>query len=400
MSLIKLQKAEPEALSIYRVDQIIALAGDGRIKDGSTCSAEFREFLRTQPASTLRRYVQETLAGPFTDSGFALQDIVNEIGRRLGFSVVDGRYRGVVKQSGQDGLWLTDEMNLVVEVKTTDAYRINLSTVASYAKSVRTDLQESVATLGILYVVGRQDTGDLEAQIRGSRYAWDVRVISAEALLDLADLVEVAVDDDTAKALRSSLLPVEYTRIDHLVQLLTMLAFDVERSVQVSEALDDEQVTQVPTLCESVAKHPEKMASSSPDEFREIVVRSLRQNLNTEVVKLTKSSYATPQGMNYVISVSKRYSRTDQNYWYAFQAKWAEKLKKEDSFLCLAMLDREYFFCIPGTKAIEFTSHLNKTVKSSGSYWHIGLTEESDRVLLSLPKAAKLVDLTEFKVHL
>jgi len=35
----------------------------------------------------------------------------------------------------------------------------------------------------VLIVVGRQDTGELEAQIRGSRHAWDIRLISAEALL-------------------------------------------------------------------------------------------------------------------------------------------------------------------------------------------------------------------------
>jgi hypothetical protein len=37
----------------------------------------------------------------------------------------------------------------------------------------------------ILIVVGREDTGDLEAQIRGSRHAWDVRLISVDALLRL-----------------------------------------------------------------------------------------------------------------------------------------------------------------------------------------------------------------------
>jgi hypothetical protein len=34
-----------------------------------------------------------------------LQDIVNEIGKRLGYEVQNGRYQGVVNQSGFDGLW-------------------------------------------------------------------------------------------------------------------------------------------------------------------------------------------------------------------------------------------------------------------------------------------------------
>lgn len=400
MSLTRLQKIEPGALSTYRVDQIVSLAGEGKLKDGSKCSEEFREYLRAQPAESLRRYVRETLTKPFSDSGFVLQDLVNEIGRRLGFNVDNGRYRGVVKKSGHDGLWNTDQMNLLVEVKTTDTYRINLSTVASYAQNIRSSLNNSDAPLGLLYVVGRQDTGDLEAQIRGSRYAWDVRVISVEALLELANLVEVAVDEDTSKALRSSLLPVEYTRIDHLVQLLTKLAFDVERSAQVSISRDEYSPDEDEPLRGLNATHPGQLAHLSPDEFRDVIIRSLQQNRSTTLVGVTKSRYETPDGASYIVSVSKRYSRVDQIYWYAFQEKWIDKLKVDGSFLCLAMLDSNYFFCIPGKKAIEFTNFLNRTMKSNSSYWHIGLIENSGSVLLNLPKAAKLTDLTEFKVHL
>lgn len=400
MSLTKLRKADPEALSFYRIDQILALAGDGRLKDGSTSSQEFREYLHAQQIPTLRRYVQETLAQPFPESGFALQDLVNEIGRRLGFDVKDGRYRGVVNKSGQDGLWRSKQVNLVVEVKTTDTYRINLATIATYAQTIRPELESSNAPLGMLYVVGRQDTGDLEAQVRGSRHAWDVRIISVEALLNLADLLEVAVDEDTADALRSSLLPVEYTRVDHLIELLTKLAFDVERSVQVGNSLDDIQL--IPGGSDSGLENSTEgqLTLLSPDEFREVVVRSLQSNLASKIVKVAKSRYETDNHASFVISVSKRYSRADQNYWYAFQVKWVEYLKKEGSFLCLAMLDCRYYLRIPGKKAIEFSAFLNSTVKSNNSYWHLSLKEEEGKVLINLPKAAKLVDLSEFKVDL
>ena len=42
----------------------------------------------------------------------------------------------------------------------------------------------------ILIVVGRDDTGELEAQVRGSRHAWDIRLISADALVKLVNLKE------------------------------------------------------------------------------------------------------------------------------------------------------------------------------------------------------------------
>ena len=46
----------------------------------------------------------------------------------------------------------------------------------------------------MLLIVGRQDTGDLEAQIRGSRHAWDIRIISVDALLRLMSTKEEVED--------------------------------------------------------------------------------------------------------------------------------------------------------------------------------------------------------------
>jgi hypothetical protein len=64
------------------------------------------------------------------------------------------------------------------------------------------------------------------------------------------------------------------------------------------------------------------------------------------------------------------------------------------------MLDCRYYLRIPGYKAIEFSAFLNSTVKSNNSYWHLSLKEEEGKVFISLPKAAKLADLSEFKVDL
>jgi hypothetical protein len=42
----------------------------------------------------------------------------------------------------------------------------------------------------MLIVVGREDTGALEAQVRGSRYAWGMRLISIEGLIKLVQIKE------------------------------------------------------------------------------------------------------------------------------------------------------------------------------------------------------------------
>jgi len=81
----------------------------------------------------------------------------------------------------------------------------------------------------MLIVVGRQDTGDLEAQVRGSRYAWDIRMISTDALLKLVKLKENAGDPATTRKIRSVLTPMEYTRLDEMIDIMFTAAADLER---------------------------------------------------------------------------------------------------------------------------------------------------------------------------
>ena len=98
MSLAELWSSSRVQLETKLVHQIIAFAGTGQFTDGSPAAAEFREFLGIVPSGHLSRYSDECLRESFTGSGFALQDVVNQIGRRLGYSVVDGRYRGTVNE--------------------------------------------------------------------------------------------------------------------------------------------------------------------------------------------------------------------------------------------------------------------------------------------------------------
>jgi hypothetical protein len=123
MALVDLWMSSQDQLRQEHVQQIIAFAGDGRLLDGSEASNEFRDFLAQVPSSLLGRYADECLSSSFTGSGYALQDIVNEVGRRLGFTVSDGRYRGTAAHIGFDGLWrFPNGHSVIVEVKTTDAY--------------------------------------------------------------------------------------------------------------------------------------------------------------------------------------------------------------------------------------------------------------------------------------
>ena len=85
MALIDLWRTERAQLTDKHIQQVIAFAGDGKLADTSKASAEVREYLRNVPSDLIAKYADQRLQDSFPQSGFALQDLVNEIGRRIRF---------------------------------------------------------------------------------------------------------------------------------------------------------------------------------------------------------------------------------------------------------------------------------------------------------------------------
>jgi hypothetical protein len=169
MPLLALWKSNQSAVSEFSVEQVVATAGDGVLKDDSLCSTELREYLAQIRAEKIASYIEHCLGSSFNKGGMVLQDLINELGRRLDYDVTNGRYQGIQSAIGFDGLWRSPEgHSIIAEVKTTDAYRISLDTIAQYRSKLLASGQVGQRS-SILIVVGRQDTGELEAQVRGSR---------------------------------------------------------------------------------------------------------------------------------------------------------------------------------------------------------------------------------------
>ena len=197
--------SNPTEIRKSSIEQIVAMAGDGNLRDSTLSSQELRQYLSEVPSNKLGSYVDQCLSSSFTKSGMVLQDLINELGRRLDYKVTNGRYQGTSGAIGYDGIWVSpEEHTIIAEVKTTDTYRISLDTIARYRERLL-GAGEVSGRPSILIVVGRQDTGELEAQIRGSRHAWDIRLISAEALLKLVQLKENSDNPETGRQIRSLL---------------------------------------------------------------------------------------------------------------------------------------------------------------------------------------------------
>ena len=211
-----------ENLSDKRIKQIVGILGDGRLVDGGETSREFREFLgNVRDSSYLSRYVKECLEDSFENSGLVLQDLINEVGNRLGFKVEHGRYQGTKKDLGWDGIWEANNKTFIIEVKTTDAYSLRLDQINKFKTEIVGKRNLNSKNTFILIVTGRSETGSSEQQIRGSENARDTRLISCNSLLNLLQVKETISDVHKALGrIQQILQPFDYTRLDNIVSML------------------------------------------------------------------------------------------------------------------------------------------------------------------------------------
>jgi hypothetical protein len=404
MPLLALWSSNPNAIGQFTVEQIVAAAGSGDLRDNSDCAQELREYLSQVTSQKLAEYVERCLSAHFSKSGGVLQDLINELGRRLDYKVTNGRYQGTVNSIGYDGIWVSPEgQTLIAEVKTTDAYRISLDTLAGYRDRL---LKSGQITLpcSSLIVVGREDTGELEAQVRGSRHAWDMRLISADALIKLVQLKENAEGPETGRKIRSLLVPREYTRLDEMVDVMFTTAKDVERVV---EGVDSgkEDGAEVEIAAEKVKGAWEFTDSSVLQAKRDEIIRALSRREGTPLIKKSRALYWSPDhDQRAAFTISKRYTRKGgPHYWYAYHTQWDEFLREGGrGYFVLGCMDQSEAFAIPANVFRPLLEDLNTTKNDDGTYyWHVQLTEApSGDVFLIVPKQKNTLSLSEYKVRL
>jgi hypothetical protein len=400
MPITDLLKHDKSALDGYSIEQIVAICGDGKLRDNGKASEELRQFLRLRSPRELSEYAAYCLENKFERSGFVLQDIVNEIGRRLGYSVTNGLYQGRANAIGFDGLWNDGENDLLIEVKTTDAYRINLDTLFNYGEKLDTEAGRKAKNRYSLIVVGRQDTGDLEAQVRGSRYAWSVRMVSIEALSKLMFVNAELEDQALTDKIRKVLLPFEYTRVDNIIDLVfeTQQEADALQEANIAPGVDDPQE---PVEAKQGAKGAYEFTPAAElDEKRLAIARAFFGSRSTTFVRKSKTNFANDSDdVRITCAVSKRYDKTYQPYWYALHPTWFDFMKgAAEGFFVLGCMDSDESYAIPIALVQATIEKLNTSVKKDGKhYWHVTLLDDSGVLKWNLTKVGEKIDLTPFR---
>jgi hypothetical protein len=362
------------------LQNIITLCGDGKLRDALEASHEFRSFLKIIPTELLIKYCRDCLSESFTDGGIALQDIINQMGTRLNYEVQNGLYQGKKNEIGFDGIWRgKDGHNLIIESKTTDAYRINLDTLGTYKQKL---IENGSAKINdsILIIVGRQDTGDLEAQIRGSKHAWDIRVISTEAIIDLLNMRETVNDLRILQQINEVLKPLEFTRLDRLVKLLYLTSQDQN---------EDETPDEIGTITPIENSKSLKENKQVPVRFHQECIEKLSVIFNKSFLKQSKSTYeSNDKSAGISLSVSKTYiSGNTISYWYAFHPYQEEFLKEfENGFACFGCGDENSIIIIPIKEFSIMKINFSITSKGDKMYWHVWIYKKGKSFELGQPK--------------
>lgn len=388
MSLTELWKTSRDQFLSKQVQQIIAFAGEGKLKDGNVTSLEFREFLSHVSSNILCQYADNCLSSSFTDSGLALQDIVNQVGKRLGFEVEDGRYRGSKNNIGNDGLWLFPSgHHVVIEVKTTDQFRIDSKVLDSYRKKLILSQKISEENSSILIVVGREDTGDLEAQIRGSRFAWDIRLISVDALLRLMLLKEKVDDPKIIQRICDILIPKEFTRLDSIVDIVFFTTKEAKQETEIEVEVDSEPI------------QTETTKSTPPAAFHDACIENFSVVKKIDLIKQSRNTFTTPDKTINVVCVVSKFHEKHSSFWFAFHPHQKEYLKKvSEGYLLLGCGSKEIILAIPFTDLEPWLNDFWTTEYEDRMYWHLRIHKDGAKLLLDRKQGLGRIDISKYQI--
>lgn len=384
MPLLDLWNADRQQITCKRIDQLISFAGEGRLRDGNCTSEEFRTLLKAVSSDVIGQWLNECLEIRFTDFGFVLQDTVNEVGRRLGFDVTHGVYRSHSNE-GYDGLWrIPGGRAILVESKSSTSYSINLSRISEYRKQVAPQLGLRPEDISILIVVGTEDTSEFEAQVRGSRFAWDIRILGVQALYRLLKLKEALDDPKVERQIQEILFPQEFTRLDRIIDLVFATAEDAQDlETAEEEAESDESALEKPRA-----------------NFHAAILPRLEKHFGQPLVKRSRSQWTTPDDSVLVsCQVSKHFDKGNADFWFGLKRTSRESLQEHPKAFCafgLGSPDRVIVlpmsFLAPHVDAF-FTS----PDKEGGiMHWHVRFVNTDTGVAMLVERDRKQVDVTPY----
>ena len=236
-------------------------------------------------------------------------------------------------------------------------------------------------------MVGRADTEDLEGQVRGSRHAWDIRLISVRALFKLLDIKVKLEGPQVVQQIRSILAPQEYTRVDGIVDLVFLAAEDVATESTTLEESDEIE---------------RGVDEKKPVDFNDECVDRIAKHFRRLLVKQSRVTWKSPDNfLGLLCKTSRTYtSGCRVGYWFGFHSAGYKVLSStQEAWVAFGCGSPEATLLIPCGRFVEWTDGLSSFTRASGeSYWHIHILATSGRFQLRRKRGFTPVDLTSYRL--
>ncbi|MDC0398686.1 hypothetical protein OAN59_03205 [Alphaproteobacteria bacterium] len=276
---------------------------------------------------------------------------------------------------------------------------MNLNTIMDYGEKLERDGKSSLSIYGLI-VVGRGDTGDLEAQIRGSKHAWNMRLISIEALSRLLFLKTELEDETFSYKVNQILKPIEYTRVDEIIGILFDTHHAMEK-INIAEVNDED-------IAPDSDEHD--ISSKRNDDRKEIallknkIIHVFSGNREQNYKKEKGSAFIDEFNKTYVTcSISKRHPiKRSYPYWYALRRKHLRRMREVGTgYFIFGFMDREEAYAIPLNIIEENLDYLRFTDNGEKDfYWHIDLIPMSNGMVMRLSSRDDNLNIDNFSFKL
>jgi hypothetical protein len=146
---------------------------------------------------------------------------------------------------------------------------------------------------------------------------------------------------------------------------------------------------------------PIAIPSRSMTELRGLLREAAERHLGEDLREVAKNRFVGDDGdLRAAIRLSKRYPHSSgARYWYSYYDSVDEFLTGSGSYLILGCVDRDEGYAVPADVLREMLSGLHETIGRS-PYWHIHLIQQGKQLVMVVPKARTVLDLSAFRFPL
>jgi hypothetical protein len=181
-------------------------------------------------------------------------------------------------------------------------------------------------------------------------------------------------------------VPVEYTRVDSLVEVVFAAASDAQEVESVVKREASVKNRSIETQSIVVGN------TNDIQSVRESIVSAFEYKFKSPLIRKSRAMYwSADHSTRLVCAVSKRYD-SGEAYWYAFHPAWKSFLEEGAlGIFVLGCLDLRRSFALPIAVLVDVLPSLNVTERQDSMYWHVKLDFNNlGEVCLNVPKASPI----------